>query len=218
MVTVDIKPAPVADPAAPQPGDAARGEAKPAQLWFGTLLPVVISLFSLVLSIYTIFAANREPVIWLSAPDVVRLSMGERAWFYVQPRLVSAASNDRVGVVSGLRLEVTAPGEQDPAVFFWDEQGAWEYDHENRGLTWIYVADAAPLVVGPSSPQLPICLFEAPEGWVWQPGDYSATIVASRGEGQPDLRTEFAMTLSPEVAAAVTSRPRSLWEVRTTGS
>jgi hypothetical protein len=166
------------------------------------------------LSVYSIIEANREPAVWLSAPDVVRVATGEEAWMYVQPRLVSAARNDRVAVISGLRLEVTPP---DGAVmtFAWDEQGTWQYDPVNRGLTWIFVADAAPLVVGPSSPQLPYCLFLGPPNWRWQAGEYGMAIVATRGQDADELRADFAMTVPEETALAINDQPRRWNEVRT---
>lgn len=192
-----------------------RREPSGAPPWVIAIAPVALALLSLALSVYTIVEANREPEIWLSAPDVVRVSLGENAWFYVQPRLVSAAHNDRVAVVSGLRLEVAAPDGGAPVPFFWDEQGTMQYDPANRGLTWIYEADAAPLVVGPSSPQLPLCLFVGPPGWVWQSGAYRVTIVAERGENRDALRTDFAMTLATETVEAITTQPRSWREVWT---
>ena len=189
-------------------------ETAASTLWLTAVAPVALSLLSLALSVYTIFESNREPEVWLSAPDVVRLAAAERAWFYVQPRLVSAARNDRVAVISGLRLEVTGPDGGPPASFLWDEQGTWEYDPVNRGLTWIYQADAAPLVVGPSSPQLPTGLFEGPPDWRWQAGTYEVTIVAARGQDADALQTTFAVTLPAETVKLVTTQPRTLVEVR----
>ncbi len=168
-------------------------------------------------TVYSIVQANREPEVWLSAPDVVRVAAAENAWFYVQPRLVSAAQNDRVAVISGLRLEVAAPDGEPPVVFTWDEQGTWQYDTVSRGLTWIYLADSAPLVVGPSSPQLPICLFLGPPGWDWQVGTYDVTIVAERGQGTDALRTQFTVSLPAETVDLITSQPRTWVEVRTEG-
>lgn len=143
------------------------------------------------------------------------LRSGERAWFYAQPRLVSAARNDRVAIVTGLRLEDAGPAGASPAAFVWDEQGTWRYDPVGRGLTWIYVADAAPLVVGPSSPQLPICLFESPPDWRWQAGEFLVTIMAELGEGAAPLRTTFAAELPAQAAELITAQPRTWVEVRT---
>jgi hypothetical protein len=176
---------------------------------------VAIALVSLVLSVYGLIEANREPVIWLSAPDVVRVAAGERAWFYVQPRLVSAARNDRVAVVSDLVLHVSGPEGGEPVRFTWDEQGTWQYDPAMQALTWIYLADPAPLVVGPSSPQLPICLFTGPSGWRWQEGTYWVTILAARGPDASPLQAEFTMVLPAESADLINAQPLTWVEVRT---
>lgn len=85
------------------------------------------------------------------------------------------------------------------------------------GLTRIFVADAAPLIVGPSSPQLPYCLFEGPPDWRWQAGSYRVTIVADRGPEVSPLRTSFAMTLPAETADFITAQPRTWVEVRMQG-
>lgn len=185
--------------------------------WLTAAAPVAISLLSLALSIYTIIEANREPEVWLSAPDIVRIASGERAWFYVQPRLVSAARNDRMSIISELELEVITQDEESPVTFTWDEQGTWQYDPESRGLTWIFVADAAPLVVGPSSPQLPYCLFEGPEDWRWRAGRYQVTIVATRAQDAGVVRATFAMEVPAETAEFINAQPRTWIEVRTQG-
>jgi hypothetical protein len=192
-----------------------RGTGAVNPVWLTAVAPLAISLISLGLSVFSIFEATREPEIWLSAPDVVRVASGETAWFYVQPRLVSAARNDRVAVVSGLRLDVSTPDGGTPEAFAWDEQGTWQYDPVNRGLTWIFVADAAPLVVSPSSPQLPYCLFLGPPGWQWQAGDYLVTIVATHGRNADALRTTFKMTLPAETAEFIVEQPRTWVEIRT---
>jgi hypothetical protein len=184
-------------------------------LWLTAGAPVAIALLSLVLSIYSLIEGSREPVIWLSAPDVVRVAAGERAWFYAQPRLVSAARNDRVAVISGLSLDVSGPDGDAPATFTWDEQGTWQYDPAGQALTWIYLADPAPLVVGPSSPQLPTCLFTGPPGWRWQGGTYWVTIIAARGPDAAPLQTDFTMTLPAQSADQVNAQPGTWVGVRT---
>jgi hypothetical protein len=205
------QPTRAADPG--MPTQRRRSLSPAGLLWLSAGLPVAISVVSLLLSIYAVIEANREPEIWLSAPDIVRIAAGQNAWFYIQPRLVSAARNDRVAIVTSLQLEVRPAGGE-PVTFIWDEQGTWQYDPAAQGLTWIYVADPAPLVVGPASPQLPICLFEGPLGWRWQPGTYFVTIVAARGQGAP-LRTEFIVTLPAESIAAIGAQSGTWIGVRT---
>lgn len=183
--------------------------------WLTALVPVAISLVSLALSVYTIIEANREPQIWLSPPVFVKLAMkpayavpwdtGVRPRFFVQPRLVSTARNDRVVAISDLQLEVAPPGGGPPLPFTWMEQGTWQYEPESGTETYLKLADPAPLVVSPTSPQLPICLFVGPPDWRWQPGTYTVTIVASRSDGGFPVRAAFTMTVSAEQAAFVTA-------------
>jgi hypothetical protein len=199
-----------------QPRERQPREKSPPPLWLTAGAPVAISLVSLLLSVYTIIEANREPEIWLSPPGVVRIALGpqEQALIYAQPRFVSAAHNDRVAVIAGMEMLVTKP-DGELATFTWTEQGIWEYDPVSRGLTWFFQADAAPLVVGPSSPQLPICLFESPTGWRWQDGAYRLTIAATRGQGSHSLETTFGMMVSAETAEYLNANPRALWELNT---
>ena len=81
-----------------------RGETSATTLWLTGVAPVAIALLSLALSVYSIVEANRRPEDWLSVPDIVRADTDEVSWLYVQPRLVSAATNDRVAVITGLRV------------------------------------------------------------------------------------------------------------------
>ena len=83
------------------------------------------------------------------------------------------------------------------------------------GLTWIHQADSAPLVVGPSSPQLPICLFQGPPDWHWQACTYLLTIVAERDQDPDAMRAPFAIPLSAEDAALLNERSKRWGEVRT---
>jgi hypothetical protein len=187
-----------------------------SSLWLTAGAPVAISLVSLLLSVYTIIEANRAPEIWLSAPEKVRIAQGpeEQAWIYAQPRFVSGAPNDRVAVISGIKLQVMPP-DGESVTFAWTEQGWWQYDQPNRSLTWMFQADAAPLVVSPSNPQLPICLFESPVGWSWQEGTYRLTIVAARGQVPEALQTALEFTLSADIAEQLNANPRQLFWVRT---
>jgi hypothetical protein len=180
------------------------------------VVPVGIALLSLALSVYTIIEANREATVWLSAPVVVRAAVSsssftlagvELAQLYVQPRLVSTARNDRLAVITNLALEVTAPGGDAPIPFTWREEGNWQYNPVGPTSTYYSLADPAPLVVSPSSPQRPICMFIGPPGWQWQPGSYLVTIIAERGEDAAPLRAAFTMTLPEESVESITASP-----------
>jgi hypothetical protein len=198
------------------------GEANARLFWVSIGVPAAISLVSLGLSLYTLIEASREPEIWLSAPVWVRLSTstagfspqgwGDHARFYVTPRLVSAARNDRVGVITDLGLEVVPPEGGAPISFVWSELGEWRNDpYAPNPFVWIVLGEPAPLVVGPSSPKLPTCAFVGPPNWQWQPGDYLVTIVASRGETATPLRAAFTMTVSADQVEWLLASPGHNW-------
>ncbi|HEU0115715.1 MAG TPA: hypothetical protein VFQ80_13605 [Thermomicrobiales bacterium] len=200
-------------PAAPPPSSAAAAppaesatpvrRPNPFGRWLFDGAALIISAASFVLSSYAVFVAGQPPDVWLSAPAVARVAQGEdAAWLYLQPRFVDAGRNARVEVITAIRLEV-AGGDAAVESFHWAEQGSWTYDHASRSLTWAYVGDPAPLVVSPSAPQLPICLFAGPAGSSWKAGPYRVTIVADRAVGGAPLRASFAMTIPPDAIAAV---------------
>jgi hypothetical protein len=194
-----------------------RGESTES-LWWTTRAPLLVSLasmfFSLLVTAYTIYEANREPEVWLSAPDVVRIATGENTgWFYVQPRLINTARNDREAVITKFQLEVAAPDGQQPAIFNCDEFGSWQYDSVNRWLYWMYQGDAAPLAVSPASPQLPTCNFIGPFGWSWKPGDYQVIILAWLPQKSEPLRASFTMTVSDQALEYITTYQTYVWEL-----
>jgi len=190
------------------PGRASpRGEPAPAaaprqrpSLDAGAL---AVAAASFALSLYSLLVAGRPPEVMLSAPDVVRVAQGEdAAWLYLQPRFVSTGRNDRVEVISGIevRAEPTAAGTM---ALRWEEQGSWVFDHPTRSLNWLFVGDAAPLVVGPNTPQLPVCLFTGPPGSAWTAGTYRVEIVAQREVAGAPLRARFTVNVSADEVAAV---------------
>lgn len=98
----------------------------------------------------------------------------------------------------------------EPVSFTWDEQGFWQYDPVNHGLDWIYLADPAPLVVSPNSPQLPICLFIGPPAWSWQAGAYQVRITAGRDQDAGALQSAFTLTLPAKGVEQLNAQP-GLW-------
>ena len=104
-----------------------------------------------------------------------------------------------MGVITDLGLEVVTPEGGAPISFVWTEQGEWRND-PLAAFPWVYYAlgESGPLVVGPSSPQMPTCVFIGPPDWLWQPGDYQVTTVARCGETAPPLRARFTMTLTTD--------------------
>jgi hypothetical protein len=190
-----------------QPASVGRERARQAAermrepfLRFVTLrwVPLTAALLSLVLSVVAIIVSTRQPEVMLIMPDVIRVAQGrasDSAYIYLQPAFVSTGTNERVEVIRAMTLEVIdASGQRAP--FTWDQQLRLVNDPESGGLSYEYVADAVPLLVGPRDAAAPLSLFDAPDGWHFAPGTYRFVLLADRVVvGQP-LSGEFEVTLS----------------------
>ncbi len=72
-----------------------------------TIGPFAIAALSLALAIYGLVDARRAPRVLLSLPDRVRMAQGsDTGWLYLQPRFVSTGRNERVEVITDVRLLV----------------------------------------------------------------------------------------------------------------
>lgn len=165
-------------------------------------VPLTASLVSLILSIGSIVIATRDPAVVLILPDQVRLAQGEAsggALAYVQATLVSTGNNDRVEVVSDLRLLVTPLADGGGAQEFeWDETGLLRFDADSQRLSYEYVSDAGPLLITPREAQNPLALFQGPPGWLFEPGNYEMRLVADRIVAPDSLEATFEMQLTAE--------------------
>ena len=162
-------------------------------------VPLTTALLSLPLSVAAILISVQQPEVVVILPDQVRIAQGPAtgsAYLYLQPAFVSTGRNERIEVISDMRLEVTGPGQ--PAVFEWTEQLRLVSEPSSGGLRYEYVADAVPLLVSPREAAAPLALFKAPPSWFFAPGDYRFRLVADRViSGQP-LSDEFRVTLSAQ--------------------
>ena len=122
------------------------------------------------------------------------------AYVYLQPAFVSTGRNERIEVIRDMALEVTPPV-GDMESFEWDQQLRLVSDPDTGGLRYEYVADAVPLLVSPREASAPLSLFDAPDGWFFQPGEYTFSLLADRVvTGQP-LTGEFSLTITAENVA-----------------
>jgi hypothetical protein len=184
-----------------------------------SILPVGASLISLVLSLYSVASDREPPDVVMTMPDRVRIAQGaDAAWLYLQPRFVNTGGNNRNEIISRLSIEIFLLPEGIPATMVWDEQGTWHYDAANSGITWQFVADPGPIVVGPNAPQFPIGLFIAPPGWLWQPGTYHVTVIADRTIDHTPLRSSLDLTLTTTDIDVVSDPSGYLREVMTAPS
>jgi hypothetical protein len=166
-----------------------------------TWVPLVASLTSLVLSISSIIISTRDPAVTILVPDQIRFVQGERigfAYAYLQATFVSTGENDRVEVIRDMRLEVTPVAGGEPATFGWDEVGQLTFDADDGSLTYEYLADAVPLLVAPDSAENPLALFQGPDGWFLEAGDYRVELVAERVVASAALRASFEISLTDD--------------------
>ncbi|MER3486523.1 MAG: hypothetical protein C4345_11700 [Chloroflexota bacterium] len=117
-------------------------------------------------------------------------------------------------VIAELSVTVQAAGGQ-PVSFRLDELGSWEYDSATGYLSWTFVSDPAPLVVGPTAPQYPIGLFIAPPSWYWAAGRYQLTVTATRAVGGTPLRGQVTLTLTDEQVAYLNANSGGFLQVST---
>jgi hypothetical protein len=162
-------------------------------------VPLTAALLSLPLSAAAILLSLQQPELVVILPDQVRVAQGRQsgaAYVYLQPAFVSTGSNERIEVIRDMLLQVS--GANGPATDFNWTQQLRLVNNPDGGLSYEYVADAVPLLVGPRDAASPLSLFEAPPGWFFSPGEYTFTLVADRVvTGQP-LSDEFRVTLSAE--------------------
>ncbi len=165
-------------------------------------VPLTAALLSLPLSAAAILLSLQQPELVVILPDQVRVAQGRQsgaAYVYLQPAFVSTGSNERIEVIRDMFLQVSGPAVP-TADFNWTQQLRL-VSSPDGGLSYEYVADAVPLLVGPRDAASPLSLFEAPQGWFFAPGEHTFRLVADRVvTGQP-LSGEFRLTLSAENVA-----------------
>lgn len=156
-------------------------------------VPLLASALAVILSVASIYISTREPEVVMILPDVVRLVGGRESgasYAYLQPAFVSTGVNDRIEVIRDMTL-TAAPADGAPAARMeWKQQLSLEAD-EQGALTYRYVADAIPLLVGPRSAASPLSLFQAPEGWFFGEGTLRFTLEAERVVASAPLRATF---------------------------
>jgi hypothetical protein len=166
-------------------------------------VPLTAALLSLVLSVAAIYVSTRQPEVMLIMPDQIRIAQGREsgsAYVYLQPAFVSTGTNERIEVIRDMTLDVRSPA-GDATSFRWDQVLRLVSNPDSDGLSYEYVADAVPLLVGPRNASSPLSLFDAPDGWHFAPGTYTFALNADRVVVGEPLRGEFSVTLTPENVA-----------------
>ena len=177
--------------------------------WLGAWVPFVATFVSLWFSVSAYVEATRDPDVTLVMPDQVRITGTRFPDVYVQPAFLSTGNN-RVEVVRNMsmRLEPLSGGE--PVRLEWVGQGTWEYDASFDALTYVPGADAAPMLVSPTSPQGPVAVFRnvEPDEWGVQPGDYRLVLSATREVVPTPLERTVLFTVTQEQADEIAARSR----------
>jgi hypothetical protein len=172
--------------------------------WLASWLAILISIVSLAVAISSFVAATEDPDVSMVLPRLVRMVQGgETPILYVQPQFISTGRNDKLDVITGISIRAEPVGGGAGADFTWDEQGAWSYDPTVKELTYIFVADAGPLMVSPSNPQFPVGLFAGPPAWQFEPGDYRLTITATRAVGSTPLQGTIVVPFPENLIAFI---------------
>jgi hypothetical protein len=171
-------------------------------------VPITASLVSLVLSVTNLVSANREPEILVVPPRQIRVAQGEDfgfAYVYAQPAFVHTGQNDRIEVIEDMMLRVNPAGGGAPVEFKWDEQAELVFDAESKSLNYRYVADSVPLLVSPKNAQVPLAVFNGPQGWYFKPGTHRVTLVANRVVHSAPLESTFEFTISAKDVETLSS-------------
>ncbi len=163
--------------------------------WLSFWLPIVTSTISLIVAITTYVASNQDPDVSMTLPDRILMVQGGNspAGIYIQPSFVSTGRNNRIDVITDIKLHIEALADQSvPTDFKWTELGTWSYIPET-GITYIFQSFKRPLNVSPSNPQSPVCLLQGPSDWLFNAGDYRFTITSTRAVGTTPLLTTFTV-------------------------
>ena len=168
-------------------------------------VPITASLVSLILSLTAIWVSTQQPEVTLVMPDQMRVAQGRwagAAFVYLQPAFVSAGRNERIEVIRDMTLTVQPPS-GDAVELAWTEQVRFVGNAASGGLSYEYAGDAVPLLVSPRSAAAPVCLFQAPAGFFFGPGDYTFTLRADRVVAGAPLESRVTITLTGEHLAII---------------
>ncbi|MFG2297681.1 hypothetical protein [Streptomyces sp. NPDC048603] len=191
-----------------------RGRFEAVHLWVTTLTSVV----ALAISLYSFNALRRQPEVDVTLPHLVRFEPrgpGGEVHLFIQPTVSSRIRTEDVEIITDAALHLR-PSDQavKPPRFFWDESGAWKYDHASNGLNYERLADPTPLVVGQHSPQQPTLLFNA-RGWSVKEGRYEGVLELHRATRRKPIERPFCLDISAQDVAIFAKAPeRDFFELR----
>ncbi|MFJ3728183.1 hypothetical protein ACIPYQ_37230 [Streptomyces sp. NPDC090045] len=203
-----------ADPDRPQPRRERRGRFEAVHLWASTAAGVV----ALGISLYNFSVLQRQPDIDVALPHLVRIeprAPGGNVHLFLQPTISSRVRTEDVEIVTDAELRLSPAGSAGKAPqFYWDESGAWAYEHASNRLSYQRTSDPSPLVISQGSPQQPTILFNS-HAWTIRPGRYDGVLVLHRASSPDAVEKRFCVTLSAEAVNTFTaSAERTFFELR----
>jgi hypothetical protein len=185
------------------------------QSWLIIWVPIAASLLSLIIAVVSIIVATYDPGVVVILPSRVVMDdadLGADTPFhpdnvYLQPNFVGTGNNNRIEVMSSLKLTIAPEGGGSPTEAAWIEQGTWDFVDgviDSAGSTvstrsFVYAADAAPLLISPNNAQQPLCVFALPPGFEFRPNvRYVFTLTAERVVAGKPLTAVGHVILSQE--------------------
>jgi hypothetical protein len=175
--------------------------------WLGSWVPFLATFVSLWFSVSAYVEATRDPELTMVMPDQVRISGTRFPEVFLQPAFLSTGNN-RVEVVRNISMRLEPLSGGDPVQLQWVAQGKWEYDASFDSLTYVPGTDAGPMLVSPTTPQVPVAVFRnvEPVEWGVAPGDYRLVLTAVREVVQQPLERTVLFTVTQEQADEIASR------------
>lgn len=167
-------------------------------------VPFSIAIVSFVVSMYTFFLTQREPVVDIVLPQSIRASVnwsGAEPFSVAlfQPTLLHAGPSEQVEVIETMALTLYPTATPtDTHTIGWREVGRLYSEPVSGTITYEWVADPSPLMLTRETAQSPLGAFYGAPDLVWWPGEWQAEIRATRAEGDPDLVSRFSFTVSQE--------------------
>lgn len=194
--------------------------------WLNFWVPIIASIFSLVIAVYGLIVATEDPEVVVLMPRHVIMDDADAGAdvpfapenIFLQLSFVGTGNNNRIELISSitLRLEPEAGGPS--TMLEWAEQGDWDFvdplsggqGHALSERIYVYRGDAAPLLVGPNNAQQLLCVFPMRERYVLTPGvRYRLTLTAERVVAGKPLAASGLITVSAEEISYLKSNYRT---------
>jgi hypothetical protein len=167
-------------------------------------VPFAIAVTSFIVSMYTFFITQREPIVDVVLPQQIRISVNTSngvpfSIAFLRPTFVNAGPSQQVEVVETMHIILTPPGTSTRHRIEWRETGAFVQDPTSPAINYLWHADPAPLLLSRETAQSPLAVFYGDTNLIWAPGEWRAELHGTRMAGDPDLVARFTFTITQEL-------------------